>query len=123
MRQCDGHAHGDEALKAVGQALRDAVSTDAVIGRAGGEEFVIAEVIVDSQPLKFGQQVCDAIACLPYPITASVGTAVVEARAARTGDVRSLLGTLIAAADGAMYEAKRDGGDRTRHHQDASFGE
>ncbi len=39
-----GHAVGDQALAEVGELLRQTCSPTAVLGRLGGEEFVIADV-------------------------------------------------------------------------------
>ena len=39
-----GHSTGDDALVAVSRALRDTTDDTAVIGRSGGEEFVIADI-------------------------------------------------------------------------------
>jgi GGDEF domain-containing protein len=39
-----GHAEGDVVLAAVAQALSEHAGPDAVVGRVGGEEFLVAEV-------------------------------------------------------------------------------
>jgi diguanylate cyclase (GGDEF)-like protein len=110
-----GHSTGDDALVSVAQALRDATDDSAVIGRSGGEEFVIADIWDPADVERKAQQLCDVIAALPCGITASVGTAGVHP-AYRTGSRSDLLMELIAAADAAMYAAKRRGGNQIGHH-------
>ncbi|MGO9072085.1 diguanylate cyclase domain-containing protein, partial [Mycobacterium sp.] len=45
-----GHSTGDEALVSVARALRDTTDDDtAVIGRSGGEEFVIADICIPTK--------------------------------------------------------------------------
>jgi hypothetical protein len=53
---------------------------------------------------------------LPLGVTASVGTAGIHP-AHRAGEIDDLLFELIAAADDAMYVAKRRGGNQAAHHQ------
>jgi diguanylate cyclase (GGDEF)-like protein len=110
-----GHSTGDDALVSVAQALRDATDDTAVIGRSGGEEFVIADIWDPPDLDRKAQQLCDVVAALPCGITASVGTAGIHP-AYRTGSREDLLLELVAAADAAMYAAKRRGGNQIRHH-------
>lgn len=111
-----GHRTGDEALVSVSRALSDNTDDTAVIGRSGGEEFVIADIWHPEDVGRIARQLCDVIAVLPFGITASIGTAGIHP-AYRTGDIGALLTELIAAADGAMYVAKRNGGNQAGHHR------
>jgi diguanylate cyclase (GGDEF)-like protein len=112
-----GHSTGDEALAAVAGALRDTTDDDtAVIGRSGGEEFVIADIWHPDEVGRRAQELCDVIAALPFGITASIGTAGIHP-AYRPGDRGDLLTELIAAADAAMYVAKRRGGNQAGDHE------
>ena len=110
-----GHSTGDDALASVAHALRDTTDDTAAICRSGGEEFVIADIWHPDEVEPRSQQFCDVIAALPFRITASIGTAGIHP-AHRAGDGVDLLAELIAAADGAMYAAKRRGGNQTGHH-------
>jgi diguanylate cyclase (GGDEF)-like protein len=110
-----GHSTGDDALASVARALRDTTDDTAVICRSGGEEFVIADIWHPDEVEPRAQQLCDVIAALPFGITASIGTAGIHP-AHRAGDSVELLAELIAAADGAMYAAKRRGGNQSGHH-------
>ena len=110
-----GHRAGDDALVSVARALRDTTDDTAVIGRSGGEEFVIADIWHPDEVDLRAQQLCKVIAALPFGITASIGTAGIHP-AYRTGDDDDFLFELIAAADDAMYAAKRRGGNQASHH-------
>lgn len=113
-----GHQAGDEVLVAVGRALGRAVlDTTAVIARLGGDEFVVAAVCESDDPAILARRICEAIAGLPTSITASVGTACAVIRTVSDGqeDLRVSVVRLMAAADEAMYSAKRAGGNRCLH--------
>ncbi len=110
-----GHRTGDDALFSVARALRDTTDDTAVIGRSGGEEFVIADIWHPDEVDLRAQQLCDVVAALPFGITASIGTASIHP-AYRAADDDDLLFELIAAADDAMYVAKRRGGNQVGHH-------
>jgi len=111
-----GHRTGDDALVSVARALRDTADDTAVICRSGGEEFVIADIWHPDEVEPRAQQLCDVIAALSFGVTASVGTAGIHP-AHRVGESVDLLAELIAAADDAMYVAKRRGGNQTGHHR------
>jgi diguanylate cyclase (GGDEF)-like protein len=111
-----GHRTGDDALVAVARALRDTTDDTAVIGRSGGEEFVIADIWHPDEVARRAQQLCAVIAALPFGITASIGTAGIHS-ADRPADSGDLLLELISAADDAMYVAKRRGGNQASHHE------
>ena len=110
-----GHSTGDDALVSVSRALRDTTDDTAVIGRSGGEEFVIADIWHPDEVSGKAQRLCEVIAALPFGITASIGTAGIHP-AYRIGNRGDLLIELIAAADAAMYAAKRRGGNQAGHH-------
>jgi diguanylate cyclase (GGDEF)-like protein len=111
-----GHRTGDDALVAVARALRDTADDTAVIGRSGGEEFVIADLWHPGDVSGKARQLCDVIAALPFDTTASIGTVGIHP-AHGVGDSDHLLVELIAAADAAMYVAKRRGGNQVSHHE------
>lgn len=115
LNDTQGHTAGDRALVAVGRALRGVAGELAVIGRVGGEEFLLAELMSFPGPALLAERLCAAVAALPYPITASVGTAMADLRGTDPVQYGELVQQLFARADGAMYEAKRAGGDRVRH--------
>lgn len=113
-----GHQAGDDALVAVGRALGHAVfDTTAVIGRIGGEEFVVAAACRTADPTLLSRRICKAIAVLPVPVTASVGTSSAEIKTLDDHEVtlQARIDGLVLAADEAMYNAKRAGGNSFRH--------
>jgi diguanylate cyclase (GGDEF)-like protein len=116
LNDARGHATGDLALVAVGRALLEHTRAGAVVARAGGEEFLVADVFAHPESDILGQRLCDAVAALSFSITASVGTANARCdRIVHADDSHAAIGALIATADEAMYDAKRNGGNRTRH--------
>lgn len=109
-----GHAVGDQALAEVGDLLRKTCSPTAVLGRLGGEEFVIADADAAAEHSATTNAICQGVARLPFGITASLGTctAAIEDEVVARGE---FLDQLIGIADAAMYRAKRAGGDRVEH--------
>jgi diguanylate cyclase (GGDEF)-like protein len=108
-----GHQQGDVVLAAVADVVRGACRATDEPARYGGEELA---VILSDTDLDGAYTVAEsmrrAIAAMSVPgspgVTASVGVAVLPPYG--TGDPAAL----IAAADAALYEAKRAGKNRTR---------
>lgn len=110
-----GHAAGDKALIDVGDALRRMASATAVVARAGGEEFLIAEVSDSDKPS--AARLCHAIADIPHAVTASAGTTSVPVSRINHTNRSSLIDQLVTHADTAMYAAKSAGGNQHHHHR------
>lgn len=105
-----GHAVGDAVLRAVGTTLSDSVRGSDLAARVGGDEFllVLAEtdaIGADATLRRIKSRLDDAMRIGRWPITFSIGAKVVETD---PGPIEAL----IAAADEAMYDAKRSGKDR-----------
>jgi diguanylate cyclase (GGDEF)-like protein len=115
LNDVHGHATGDQALVAVAAALRGNCRPTAVIGRSGGEEFVVADIDTTPNPAKIAERLCDAIAAIPFEITASIGTSSVPLSEAPITPVMQLIDDLIDTSDAAMYQAKRAGGNQVCH--------
>lgn len=105
-----GHEVGDAVLRAVAQRLSDDLRVGDLVGRMGGDEFVVvceglhgeadADPIAAKLQAQFQQPVLHQ--GLPIQVHASVGISLYP----RDGhDVRSLLSD----ADAAMYRAKQNG--------------
>jgi diguanylate cyclase (GGDEF)-like protein len=102
-----GHQAGDELLVEVAQHLRESARTDTVVSRFGGDEFAI--LLRDPSDAEIENVSKDAATALSHPVqlhgeqvsvTASIGAAVAN------GDTDPE--KLIARADEAMYDAKRN---------------
>ncbi|ODR11013.1 hypothetical protein BHQ21_01230 [Mycobacterium sherrisii] len=118
LNDTHGHAAGDQALVAVAAALRQSCRATAVIGRAGGEEFVVVDIETTPAPVGMAERICAAIAALPFEITASIGTSGSPLRTGKLPTAMQLIEDLIRTADAAMYQAKRAGGNQVRHYSD-----
>lgn len=114
---CYGHAAGDNTLRAVAAAIRTAVKrpTD-LVARYGGEEFVVLAAHTAEQGARqIATTILNSVSAAALPhraspvapcVTVSIGVAVcVPSRA-------STPAALCAAADAALYEAKRQGRNR-----------
>ncbi|MEE3063354.1 MAG: GGDEF domain-containing protein [Actinomycetota bacterium] len=118
INDTQGHAVGDQALVAVGSALEQNCRPAAVIARVGGEEFVVVDTAATPQHATMTEQLRQAVADLPFSITASIGTAAIPlAELPAIADMQ-VIDDLIGSADAAMYEAKRAGGNQVRHCPD-----
>jgi diguanylate cyclase (GGDEF)-like protein len=108
-----GHAGGDGVLATLARAIAGQLRAGDILGRIGGEEFLILlpDTAIDGA-IALGEKLRAAVENLrlelagePQAITISVGVA------ARTPDDRQP-GMLIDRADRALYAAKRDGRNR-----------
>lgn len=114
-----GHAAGDEALVGIGAVLIQHCGADAVVGRLGGEEFVIADTATAEIHAVTAERIREGIAALPVQITASLGTCGAVMATGTASDPPEFLDQLIREADLAMYQSKRAGGNRI-HRSDAT---
>jgi diguanylate cyclase (GGDEF)-like protein len=111
-----GHLQGDEVLRLIGRILIEESRGVDEPARYGGEEFVIALPETGREgALELAERIRERLERTPVPrvdgsgelrVTASLGVATLPDSAS---DTRSL----IAAADAALYEAKRAGKNRT----------
>lgn len=107
-----GHDHGDEALRRMVGAIRDALGPDDLIGRMGGEEFGILLVDADAAAADaMAERIRSAAAAIVFapqgrlcPLSVSIGGAPC-APGAQFSDLYRL-------ADRHLYAAKHAGRDR-----------
>jgi diguanylate cyclase (GGDEF)-like protein len=109
-----GHPGGDLVLQTIAKRLRESVRSTELIGRYGGEEFLV--LLPDNDPDRvamIAERVRGAMADTPVrigavevQITVSIGTAVLEPLSHQDET------EALAAADSALYEAKRAGRNR-----------
>jgi diguanylate cyclase (GGDEF)-like protein len=109
-----GHGAGDQLLTAFAERLREATRADDLIARWGGEEFVVLLTDLGSGTVlaERAEQIRKAIASTPFIVAGQAIGVRVSIGAARSSIALSTSDALLAAADGAMYEAKRAGRDR-----------
>ena len=105
VNDVNGHAHGDEVLRGVADAMREVARTADVLGRIGGDEFAL--LLADTGEggaWVAANRLCDEIRRIG--VTASIGAVTAVTGGAWT------VADLLRAADEALYEAKRAGRDR-----------
>ena len=117
-----GHPVGDDALRAVSGLLVEHTPADAVVCRAGGEEFLVALTCVPSDVEPLAARICAAVTGLSLQMTASIGTASAELLLLSGPDNVARIEELVVTADTAMYVAKRSGGNQARHTASMSPG-
>jgi diguanylate cyclase (GGDEF)-like protein len=106
------HAVGDEVLRTIAGILRQHVRQSDVVARFGGEEFVVLfPATTLEQAAVAGEKVCRLVREYPWP-TIHPGLAVTISAGVAAAEGHPTSETLIAAADGRLYEAKRRGKDR-----------
>lgn len=124
-----GHLCGDEAIRVIGRVLRTAIREHDIVGRLGGDEFA---VLLNSTTVEGATSVGERIVELlsteriitnsgALPISASIGIALLDlneacdprvARNLSRAFYDDVLARLMSRADGALYQAKAQGGAR-----------
>jgi diguanylate cyclase (GGDEF)-like protein len=112
-----GHIQGDMVLREVARVLRQSSREIDEPARYGGEEMAVALPQTDLEgAYQFAERVRGRIEALELPLVDGDGTLRVTASfgvaSLATADGASK-GSLVAAADAALYEAKRSGKNRT----------
>jgi len=102
-----GHAAGDVALAAVADMMRRHSRRQDVVGRLGGEEFVLLMPGVNEQAaVQLVQALCEAVRRVPAPRAITFSAGVCQVRITET------LEAAMRRADHALLQAKREGRDR-----------
>lgn len=101
-----GHQVGDQTLAGVGQVLRSRTRATDVAARYGGEEFAVLMPDTDLDGATAAAErlrgCVQRMVAAPVPLTVSIGVAAIPPCPADAD-------ALMAAADAALYEAKRAG--------------
>jgi diguanylate cyclase (GGDEF)-like protein len=99
----EGHPAGDLLLRGAVRAWREHLRAGDLLARYGGEEFVV--VLPEAGDSVAAIRAIERVRASTPEVTASAGVAL--------WDGREPAAHLIRRADGALYEAKRGGRDRT----------
>ena len=118
-----GHVQGDQCLKSVADALQASVKRPLdKVGRYGGEEFIMVWYDCSSDDAaRLGEEARDAVEAehIPHGPGASQRTVTVSIGIASSEDGEPLDGgSLIRAADRALYQAKASGRNRVTSAKD-----
>lgn len=110
-----GHLAGDEALRRLAEQLKAVTLTpDRVVARFGGEEFALLMPNTDEGGARDAAELVRRMVgeqSSPFALTVSIGIATAR------GDAE--ISQIVAAADRALYAAKRSGRDRVMSSRDA----
>jgi diguanylate cyclase (GGDEF)-like protein len=108
-----GHLAGDELLAVMAATLQQNVRTCDVLGRFGGEEFVaVLPGAGEQEACRIAERLRERVRALSVPARAGRMTVTISIGVAALGQGGSELFELLAAADAALYRAKRSGRDR-----------
>ncbi|GEA89665.1 diguanylate cyclase domain-containing protein [Cellulomonas cellasea] len=114
-----GHRAGDEALVSLARLLGDVAPDDALVGRWGGEEFLVvlpgtdtagAAAVAETVRARCAQT------CTQAPADAAARARTVSIGVAATRSPSAAPDMLVDAADSALYDAKHGGRNCVRVH-------
>jgi diguanylate cyclase (GGDEF)-like protein len=110
-----GHKTGDEVLAGIGALLHETMRAGDIVGRWGGEEFLLICSIADEDAaMAIGAKLRAAIEAHDFPgvgrVTASLGVYVCRGKC-------EALEQLVGCADAALYAAKEAGRNRALLYQ------
>jgi diguanylate cyclase (GGDEF)-like protein len=128
-----GHLAGDHALATVGRALRESTRPTDLVGRFGGDEFVVLLPRTGARTAeRVAQRVIDALSRREDepPLRISIGSSTLPAwqpskllpAQPSSEYLRRTVQTLVEHADEALYRAKRQGGMRVCSGRASSWG-
>ena len=108
-----GHALGDELLQSCARTMADTIRSEDIIGRFGGDEFVVFMPKADIEITKIAaERLRQAVASMQIPQSFDkplhISLGIAAAIVANFEEVEGLLSR----ADTSMYKAKRNGGNQ-----------
>lgn len=107
-----GHPTGDEILKITARSIRNSVRASDIVGRYGGEEFIILFSSIDKGSLiQLSEKIRknienDTRAIVPVTVSIGIATGELDTR------IEKRLLSLIRSADDCLYQAKNSGKNR-----------
>jgi diguanylate cyclase (GGDEF)-like protein len=128
-----GHLAGDHALATVGRALRDSTRPTDLVGRFGGDEFVVLLPRTGARTAeRVAQRMIDTLSrrAEEPPLRISIGASTLPAcqrpapasTAPSAESLRRTVQGLVEHADEALYRAKRQGGMRVCSGRASAWG-
>lgn len=108
-----GHIAGDEVLRHVAHQLRDHIRHPDLVGRYGGEEFLI--LLPNTNAIEAAEQaarLCKYVRETSVQVNDQVLSVTISIGVAQFQHGVDTWDTLLNRADNAMYEAKKNGRDR-----------
>ena len=108
-----GHTVGDQVLFQAARRIEFALRPGDLCARYGGDEFCVLLPGVDL-PLAIGiaQRICASVSHQPFALSLGATLAVSVSIGVACWDQQEPLDALLHAADGALYQAKREGRNR-----------
>ena len=104
-----GHGMGDEVLRVFANVVNSSLRASDIVGRFGGEEFAV----ILAEPMQIGRLVAERIRAgferAGIRIADNVVNATVSVGAATSDEAVTNIDALLARADAALYQAKRQG--------------
>jgi diguanylate cyclase (GGDEF)-like protein len=115
-----GHAAGDELLEKVARRLDGAMRSDSVLGRMGGDEFVVVVPGASDEDLAGLGRRIEVELGKPFLLEAGMARIGVSIGAAHAAPGERDLDALLGQADQLMYEVKRSKKGRRGSRDDAA---
>lgn len=113
------HLYGDYVLKKVAQIIKSSVRAIDVVGRYGGEEFVILLVNTNKKASKpIADRIVENIANHHFQRDGVTVRMTISAGMSEFPNDSNVIKDLIAKADLAMYQVKAEGGNGVRIYQE-----
>lgn len=115
LHSLQGGRATDRARVSVGQALRETVRRDAMLGHVGDSEFLVADTFTAPDPTPLAERMRGAVAATPQGITASIGVVCTPLRPLADRAPHEVIEEVVAKATAAMHQARRRGGNQAEY--------
>lgn len=116
-----GDRGANRARVVTGQALRDIIRRDAVLGHVDDSEFLIADTFTTPDPTPLIERALGAVAATPGGMTASIGVVSTLLGPLAGRPPSAVLDEVVALAAAAMCDARRAGGNQARYVTDVDL--
>jgi diguanylate cyclase (GGDEF)-like protein len=118
-----GHEAGDRALAHIARLMTQALPADALIGRFGGEEFVVLLPTADiTRAMADAERLRVAVMCTPLEHATGALALSLSIGVAQSAGPAEDPARLLARADAALYQAKGNGRNRVEAAATAADG-